>query len=117
MITLPGRRKRRRENEENEQESEQDSEQESEQESEDEENENESENEERERDDEEKIPAQFRSCSNMLEICNWLVNEKPDILNLAYQMLEAKKPVSSSSSLPNTLNNTNSSNQQVKYIA
>src|SRR6266542_6734383 len=42
-------------------------------------------------DETEIIPEQFKSSSNTLEICNWLVDKRPDILNLAYQMFEAKK--------------------------
>ena len=59
------------------------------------ENEREDEDEERSRDnDDDEIPEQLRSYSNVLEICNWLVDKRPDILNLASQMLEAKKSVS-----------------------
>ena len=72
---------------------------------------------EEERDgDEIEIPNQFKLCSSMLEICNWLVNTRPDILNLAYQMLEAKKLVSLPPSAGSS-NSSASSTQQVKYIA
>ena len=50
--------------------------------------------EERYNDNEKDNPDQFRSYLSTLEICEWLVNTRPDILNLAYQMLEAKKPAS-----------------------
>jgi hypothetical protein len=40
--------------------------------------------EERDGNETEMIPDQFRLCSSMLEICNWLVNKRPDILNFAY---------------------------------
>ena len=33
--------------------------------------------------------AQFKKCANVLDICNWLV-KKPEILNLACQMLESQ---------------------------
>src|SRR6266542_6850725 len=62
------------------------------------------------------IPEQFKSSSNTLEICNWLVDKRPDILNLACQMFEAKKSVSL---LPTNsfYSSASSKIQQVKHIA
>src|SRR3989337_1399779 len=37
-----------------------------------------------------KVPEQLENFTNTLEICTWLV-ERPHILNLANQMLDAKK--------------------------
>jgi hypothetical protein len=41
------------------------------------------------KEDEEDEVAQFKKCANVLDICNWLV-KKPEILNLACQMLESQ---------------------------
>src|SRR6266542_1745721 len=67
-------------------------------------------------DETEIIPEQFKSSSNTLEICNWLVDKRPDILNLACQMFEAKKSVSL---LPTNsfYSSASSKIQQVKHIA
>src|SRR6266542_4363052 len=67
-------------------------------------------------DETEIIPEQFKSSSNTLEICNWLVDKRQDILNLACQMFEAKKSVSL---LPTNSSYSSASSkiQQVKHIA
>jgi len=41
------------------------------------------------KEDEDEEVAQFKKCANVLDICNWLV-KKPEILNLACQMLESQ---------------------------
>ena len=48
-----------------------------------------------------KVPEQLENFTNTLEICTWLV-ERPHILNLANQMLDAKK--SSPNVTPNIFN-------------
>jgi hypothetical protein len=47
------------------------------------------EEEEGKEDEEDEEVAQFKKCANVLDICNWLV-KKPEILNLACQMLESQ---------------------------
>lgn len=59
------------------------------------------------------VPDQFKSCSNILEICNWLVDEKPDVLTLACQMFDAKKSLSLQK-LSGASSNAVSSTQPVK---
>lgn len=59
------------------------------------------------------FPEQFKSCSNILEICNWLVDERPDVLTLAYQMFDAKKSLSLQK-LSGASSNAVSSTQPVK---
>ena len=47
---------------------------------------------EKEDEEEDTILNQFKHCTKLLKICNWLVAH-PDILRLANQMLEMNKPL------------------------
>ena len=66
--------------------------------------------------DDDEIPEQLRSHSDIKEICNWLVDKWPDILNLASQMLEAKKSILPSSSSDPSTSGLSASSQQVYSI-
>ena len=67
-------------------------------------------------DDDKTVLNKIKSHSNTLAICNWLVNDRPDILRLAHNMLEAKLLPSSSSGLSGGSSINFFSSSQVKPV-